>query len=218
MKTPRTWYVVADGGRARFLQKRNPRRSFAAPHQMFATDREFVSAHIHDRSSDLGTAPPGRSYESAGFVRHGVQPREDLHRTEKRNFVDEVAAALNDANAGDEFDRLILVAPAHALSEFRRALDGSTQRKIAGELQKDLTHVPEADLAEHLADLDGACRVAETANVLVDPHQGDAAKPRRISMEATYRVTGSIAHASSTEGDVRGGAGTEPRPGDAHRT
>jgi protein required for attachment to host cells len=67
-----------------------------------------------------------------------------------------VAAALNDASAGDRFDRLILVAPAHALSELRRALDASTQRKIAGDLQKDLTHVPEADIAEHLADLDGA--------------------------------------------------------------
>jgi protein required for attachment to host cells len=156
MNTARTWYVVADGGRARFLRKRNPRRSLAAPHQMFATRREFVSAHIHDRSSDLGAAAPGRSHESAGFVRHGVEPREDLHRADKLNFVDEVAAALNDANAADEFDRLVLVAPAHALSELRRALDAPTQRKIAGELQKDLTHVPEADLAEHLADLDGA--------------------------------------------------------------
>jgi protein required for attachment to host cells len=85
-----------------------------------------------------------------------VRPREDLHRTEKRTFVDEVAAALNNANARDEFDRLILVAPAHALSELHQALDAPTRRKIAAQLQKDLTHVPEADLAEHFTDLDGA--------------------------------------------------------------
>ncbi|HXQ46197.1 MAG TPA: host attachment protein, partial [Caulobacteraceae bacterium] len=118
--------------------------------------REFVSTHVHERSRDLGAERPGRSHESAGSVRHGLQPREDLHRTEKRTFVDEVAAALNDASARDEFDRLILVAPAHALGELRQALDAPTRRKIAGELQKDLTHVPEADLAEHFTNLDGA--------------------------------------------------------------
>jgi hypothetical protein len=48
------------------------------------------------------------------------------------------------------------VAPAHALSELHQALDAPTRRKIAAQLQKDLTHVPEADLAEHFTDLDGA--------------------------------------------------------------
>jgi len=156
MKIPRTWYVVTDGGRARFLQKRDAPRAFAAAGKAFDTHREFVSTHVHERSRDLGAERPGRSHESAGSVRHGLQPREDLHRTEKRTFVDEVAAALNDASARDEFDRLILVAPAHALGELRQALDAPTRRKIAGELQKDLTHVPEADLAEHFTNLDGA--------------------------------------------------------------
>ena len=67
-----------------------------------------------------------------------------------------MAAALNNANARDEFDRLILVAPAHALSELHQALDAPTRRKIAAQLQKDLTHVPQADLAEHFTDLDSA--------------------------------------------------------------
>ncbi|HXQ12757.1 MAG TPA: host attachment protein [Caulobacteraceae bacterium] len=155
MKAPRTWYVVTDGGRARFLQKRDAPRAFAAAGTAFDTHREFVSAHIHDRTHDLGAERPGRSYGSRGSVRHAVQPREDLHRTEKRTFVDEVAAALNDANARDEFDRLILVAPAHALSELHQALDAPTRRKVAAQLQKDLTQVPEANLAEHFADVDG---------------------------------------------------------------
>lgn len=149
MKHPRTWYVVTDGGRARILQKREAQEAFD-------TRREFASADLHHRSSELGVERPGRSRESANAAHHAVQPREDLHRADKRNFVHEVARALNEASARDEFDRVILVAPAHALTELNHALDAPTQRKIAAQLQKDLTHVPEADLAKHFAEIPDA--------------------------------------------------------------
>ena len=146
MKHPRTWYVVADGGRARILRKREAQDAFD-------THREFVSADIHRHTHELGTERPGRTHERAGSARHALQPRGDLHRADKRNFVHEVATALNEASTRDEFDRLILVAPAHALGELSRALDAPTQRKIAAQLQKDLTNVPNADLAKHFTDL-----------------------------------------------------------------
>jgi protein required for attachment to host cells len=149
MKHPRTWYVVTDGGRARILQKRDAEDAFD-------TYREFVSANIHRHTHELGTERPGRTHESASSAHHAVQPRNDLHRTDKRNFVYEVATALNEANTRDEFDRLILAAPAHALGELNHALDAPTQRKIAAQLQKDLTNVPNADLAKHFANLSDA--------------------------------------------------------------
>ena len=149
MKHPRTWYVVTDGGRARILQKREGQDAFD-------TRREFVSADIHRATHELGVERPGRTQESANSARHAVEPRQDLHRAEKRNFVDEVARALNEANARHEFDQLVLVAPAHALRELNHALDAPTQRKIGAQLQKDLTNVPNADLAKHVANLGSA--------------------------------------------------------------
>jgi protein required for attachment to host cells len=149
MQHPRTWYVVTDGGRARILQKRDTQ-------EMFDTLHELVSADIHSHTHELGTERPGRTRESANSAHHAVQPRQDLHRAEKRNFVYEIAKALNEADARDEFDRLILVAPAHALRELHHGLNAPTQRKIAAQLQKDLTHVPAADLAMHFTDLSGA--------------------------------------------------------------
>ena len=146
MKHPRTWYVVTDGGRARILHKRDAQDAFD-------THREFVSADIHRHTHELGTERPGRTHESANSARHALQPRQDLHRADKRNFVYEVARALNEANTRDEFDRLVLVAPAHALGELNDALDAPTQRKIAAQLQKDLTNVPNADLAKHFTNL-----------------------------------------------------------------
>ena len=84
-----------------------------------------------------------------------MQPRQDLHRAEKQNFTREVAALLSEAGQRGEFDALVLVAPAHVLSDLRQALDEPTQRKITAQLQKDLTKVPNADLAKHLTDLSG---------------------------------------------------------------
>jgi protein required for attachment to host cells len=149
MKHPRTWYVVADGGRARIVQKRDGEDAFH-------TRRELVSAEIHSRTHELGTDRPGRTHESAMSARHAMQPREDLHRADKRSFVHEVAAALNEANTRNEFDCLVLVAPAHALGQLRQALDSPTQHKIVAQLQKDLTKVPDADLKEHLAAINPA--------------------------------------------------------------
>jgi protein required for attachment to host cells len=149
MNHPRTWYVVADGGRARVVQKR-------AGQEAFETSWEIVASDIHHRTHDLGTERPGRSRESATSAHHAVQPRADLHRANKQNFVLDVAAMLNEANQRNEFDCLVLVAPAHPLGDLRAALDASTERKITGELQKDLTKVPNADLAEHLAHLSPA--------------------------------------------------------------
>jgi protein required for attachment to host cells len=151
MKHSRTWYVVTDGGRGRILQKRD---TWDGRHAL-DTQSEFVSADIHSHTHELGAEPPGRGHESANAAHHAVEPREDLHRTEKRKFVDEVARVLNEANAQDAFDRLILVAPARALGELDHALDAATQLKVVARLQKDLTHVPNADLPEHFAGLTG---------------------------------------------------------------
>jgi protein required for attachment to host cells len=150
MDRQRTWYVVADGGRARIVQKRDRQGD---RQEAFDTLLDLVSADLHRATHELGTERPGRTRESATSARHAVQPRQDLHRAEKQNFVHEVAAVLNEANTRDEFDALVLVAPAHALGDLRQALDAPTQRKITAQLQKDLTNVPNADLAEHLAGL-----------------------------------------------------------------
>ena len=153
MQHPTIWYVVADGGRARIVEKRD--RQGDRP-EAFDTRRELVAADLHHHTHELGTERPGRARESGTSAHHAVQPRQDLHRADKQNFVHEVAAVLNAASKRGEFDCLILVAPAHALADFRQALDATTQQKITAQLQKDLTPVPNANLAEHLADVGGA--------------------------------------------------------------
>jgi protein required for attachment to host cells len=144
----RTWYVVADGGRARILTRR-------VKSAMFDTRTELTSADIHNRTHDLGAERPGRTHQSANTAHHAVEPRQDLHQAEKRAFIDHLAEALITENRAGAFDSLILAAPAHALGELNHALDAPTKLKIVFQLQKDLTHVPNAALSEHFSALIG---------------------------------------------------------------
>ena len=146
MKSPTTWYVITDGGRARIVRRRDEPGAFE-------THREFASAEIHSKTRDLGAERPGRVHESSGSAHHAVEPRHDLHKAEKRSFVGEVAAALNEASAHGAFDRLILIAPAHALEWLNEALDADARRKVTAELQKDLTKTPNSELGKQLAHL-----------------------------------------------------------------
>jgi protein required for attachment to host cells len=147
MTGSRVWYVIADGGRARILLKRKTQDAYD-------TQQEFVDPDIHRHTRDLGAERPGRGRESANAAHHAVEPRRDLHQAGKQAFVEEVARMLSEANAQGAFDRLILVAPAHALADLDHALDPATKSKVAARLRKDLTNIPNADLAKHLVGLD----------------------------------------------------------------
>ena len=121
-----------------FLRERNRRRRGTADRRSAAA----LPRRMQRRRSRRGRAG-GASAARAG----------DLQRADKQSFAQKVAAVLNEASTRYEFDCLVLVAPAHAFGDLRQALDAPTQRKITAQLQKDLTKVPDANLAEHLANL-----------------------------------------------------------------
>ena len=122
MKNADTLYVVADGGRARFIR-------FTEHHQ-FRTIRAIESEHIHERSSDLGRAPPSRVQESASPTRHGVEPRSDPHDRAERDFAKHIAETVNDDHGLGAFDALVLAAPSKVLAELRSALSSKIAKKL----------------------------------------------------------------------------------------
>ena len=146
MKATRTWIVVADGATARLFENRGPGRGMAP-----LSDGEMHGPHAATR--ELGSERPGRVHDRKGPGRHAMAPRADWHAQQKQDFLKAVAARLDHAAAGKAFDRLILVAPAKALGELRRALGREAAARVAGELPKDLTKVAVPELPEHLGDL-----------------------------------------------------------------
>lgn len=143
MKKARVWYVIADGGRARFVIRDDK--------GAFRTVASLASAELHERSHDLGLDRPARVKESASPARHAIEPRRDLHEAAKQDFVKRVAGQLDAEHERGQFDKLMLVAPPGVLTELKKALSKPLAKLVASDLQKDLTKVPDHDLAEHLA-------------------------------------------------------------------
>ena len=145
MKATRTWIVVADGAMARLFENTGPGKGMAP-----VTDGEMHGSHAATR--EIGSERPGRVHDRMGPGRHAMAPRADWHAQQKQDFLKAVAARL-DAAAGTAFDRLVLVAPAKALGELRKALGREAAARVEGEIPKDLTKVAVRELPEHLGDL-----------------------------------------------------------------
>jgi protein required for attachment to host cells len=146
MKPIRTWILVADGARARFLKNLGPGKGLEA-----ALDSE-LQQHLPP-NREIVTDKPGRGSGPAGGGRHALAPRTDWHTFEKARFAHEVAGVLDKARAADRFDRLVLVAPPKVLGWLRQELPKATYEKVTGEIAKDLTHAEDADLREQLGEV-----------------------------------------------------------------
>ena len=109
MKKAKVWYVIADGGRARFVE-RDERGAFR-------TISSFVSTELHAKASDLGRDRPARVMESATPGRSAIEPRRDLKDAAKQDFVKLVAEQIDAEHGRGQFDNLVLVAPPGVLTE-----------------------------------------------------------------------------------------------------
>lgn len=144
MKPIRNWIVIADGARARILENDGPGKGLTL---LPAEERH----HAHKPSREIDADRPGRTHDRQGPGRHAMEPPSDAHRIEKRRFAEELAARLDTAGQTGSYDRLVLVAPAKTLGDLRSALGKESLARVHAELSKDLTHVAEQDLAEHLS-------------------------------------------------------------------
>jgi len=143
MKKAKLWYAIADGGRARFVERDE--------NGAFRTVASFESTELHERASDLGRDRPGRVMESATSGRSAVEPRRDLKEAAKQDFVKLVADELGVEHGRGQFDQLMLVAPPGVLTELKQKLAKPIADLVVRDLQKDLTKVPDHDLTEHLS-------------------------------------------------------------------
>ena len=143
MKKPTLWYVIADGGRARFVERDE--------HGAFRTLSSFVSTELHKSAHELGRDRPARVKESATPARSAVEPRRDLHEAAKEEFIRSVAGTLAAELKARSFDELVLVAPPGVIAELKSSLSKPTAKAVVKELHKDLTKVPDHALTMHLA-------------------------------------------------------------------
>lgn len=145
-KPKKTWILVADGAKARILERMEPQGAVLP-----ASDQCFSEPEARAKTRDVGADRPGRVHESADTARHAMEPRVDWHRFAKEQFAKSVAGALEDAAKSRKYEALILVAPPQTLGDLRGALGQHAKALVEGEVGKDLTNIPDHEIAAHLA-------------------------------------------------------------------
>ena len=143
MKQAKLWYVIADGGRARFVERDEE--------GAFRTLSSFVSTELHQSAHELGRDRPARVKESASPSRHAVEPRRDLHEAAKEDFIRTVA---DRSTPNSRMGSLMSSCSWRLLASSensRSSLSKPTAKVVVKELHKDLTKFLDHELTGHLA-------------------------------------------------------------------
>jgi protein required for attachment to host cells len=106
--------------------------------------QEFVGDNHPTRK--INADRPGRTFDSMGGQRHAKEPHTDAHRHAQQVLAHEIAKYLDNAAGRGDFDRLVIAAPPRTLGDLRGALSAKVQATLAGDLDKDLMHLPASDL------------------------------------------------------------------------
>ncbi len=138
-----TWFLIADATRARLLEFHRPERKLAL---LFEEDR----ADLRDREAQRDGDRPGRVHESSGNVRHAMEPHTNVQDLHREQFARELLARVHTEAQKDHFPQIVLVAPPQMLGTLRSVAPNELREHLVGELGKDLTKIPEHDLAGHL--------------------------------------------------------------------
>jgi len=146
MKPTRTWIVITDGTRSRILLNTGPGKGVE---EVSGADIRAPLPKNRDKMADR----PGRTYESADGARHSYEARTDPKVQSKVEFTKELADFLDRALTDEKFDRMILAADPKSLGAIRGFLKNDVKDRMIGELAKDLTKIPDCDIASHFDDL-----------------------------------------------------------------
>jgi protein required for attachment to host cells len=148
MQIPHDGYVlVADGQKMLFFRNQGD-EAYLNLEVVTATEQK------NPKTSDQGTDGPGRGFTAAGSHRGGnissqvganhrsAYSQTDFHTLEEARFAADAADMLKKRALANEFEKLLIVAPASTLGELRKHYHKEVEARLVGEIAKDLTNHP----------------------------------------------------------------------------
>lgn len=142
MPSPKVLFLLADGARARFVE-----RSHETGH--YVTIQEIDSRQrLRGLRGELRASPVAQTVHTGYPGRHSLPPHQDFFRAAKEAFAAEVAAQAASLVRTRAYQGVFVAAPARLLATLRTGLKGKAE--ITGELNRDLTKAADADLAKWL--------------------------------------------------------------------
>ncbi|WP_246590415.1 baeRF12 domain-containing protein [Rhizobium lentis] len=134
--------LVADARKALLL-----RNVGTASDLSLEVEQVFEAPH-NAPTRQQGTDRPGRT--ASGSHRSSLG-QTDFHQLEEEQFSSMVAEKLEVICAGNNIQKLFLVAPPKALADLRRAMSETVRKRIVAEYDKDLVNFPVDEIEKHLA-------------------------------------------------------------------
>jgi protein required for attachment to host cells len=137
-----TWVVVANSSQARIFRAEN--------NQLLQEIEILEHPESREKESELVTSRPGRSFDRVGTGRHAIEPKTSPKLQEFVNFARFLSNHLEEARLQGKFGRLYLAAGPSFLGLLRQSIEPSILQLIAEEVDKDITHLNEAEIREYL--------------------------------------------------------------------
>jgi protein required for attachment to host cells len=139
MEIPHNGFVVVVDGEKMLLLRNQSDSEF--PHLVLVAEDEQQSLSNRELRRDM----PGRSFASVGPGRSSYDESDSRQVGEDR-FAAETADMLNRRALENEFESLIVVAPPRTLGELRKSYHAELERRLAGEVPKNLTNTPVSEI------------------------------------------------------------------------
>lgn len=136
--------LVADGRKSLFFRNQG---DGTFPNLAIEEKAEQENPAHHEQASDTA----GQSMKTMDG-RGGSMDEVDFHQQEEDRFAAEIAAALQTRALANEFDALIIVAPPRTLGELRKHYHSEVERRIIGEVPKDLVNLSVPEIEKALQD------------------------------------------------------------------
>ena len=136
MQVPHNSFVlVADGRKMLFFRNEG--------------DAEFLKLEVerkreHDvgEDRDMKTDDAGRTFDASGGAGRSAYEEVDFHQLEEDRFAAEAAEMLKERALRNDFESVIIVAPPRTLGELRKHYHKEVEKRLTGEIAKDLTGHP----------------------------------------------------------------------------
>ena len=127
--------VVADGAKMLFFRNEGD-----AEFPKLEIERKREQENLKDE--EMKTSEPGRTFDASGGPGRSSYEETDFHQLEEDRFAAETAELLKRRALRNDFESLIIVAPPRTLGELRKHYHKEVEKRLAGEIAKDLTGHP----------------------------------------------------------------------------
>jgi protein required for attachment to host cells len=130
-----SFVVVADGAKMLFFRNEGD-----AEFLKLEVERKREQENLPDR--DMKRDDRGRTFDASGGAGRSAYEETDFHQLEEDRFAAETAEMLKKRALRKDFESLIIVAPPRTLGELRKHYHKEVEKRLAGEIAKDLTGHP----------------------------------------------------------------------------